>query len=81
MQKQKQKRIEQILEGNFDYENGMLDFSCAKIELSIKKGELYEGSFHVYAPEGLFVNGNVFYSDWRMECLTGEFSEIGRAHV
>ena len=74
MQKQKQKRIEQILEGNFDYENGMLDFSCAKIELSIKKGELYEGSFHVYAPEGLFVNGNVFSSDWRMECLTGEFS-------
>ena len=74
MQKQKQQRIEQILEGNFDYENGSLDFSCAKIELSIRKGEVYEGSFHVYAQEGVFVNGSVFSSDWRMECLTGEFS-------
>lgn len=76
MQEQKQKRIEQILKGNFDYENGSLDFSCAKIELSIRKGEVCEGSFHVYAQEGQFVNGSVFSSDWRMECLTGEFSGV-----
>ena len=69
-----QQIIGQILEGSFDYEKGSLDFSCAKIELSIKKGEWQEGAFHIYAPSGLFTNGMVSSSDWRMECLTQEFS-------
>ncbi len=68
-----QKIINQILEGNFDYENGSLDFSCSKIELSLKKGEVYEGSFHIYAPQGRFTGGSVLSSDLRMECVTGEF--------
>lgn len=68
-----QKIINQILEGNFDYENGSLDFSCAKIELSLKKGEVYEGSFHIYAPQGRFSSGTVLSSDLRMECVTKEF--------
>jgi len=69
-----QKIISQILEGNFDYENGSLDFSCEKIVLSLKRGQQCEGSFHIYAPPGLFTDGVVVSSDWRMECLTGEFS-------
>ncbi len=73
---QKQKRIRQILEGNFDYENGGLEFSCTKIELNIHKGEQYEGSFHIYGQEGLFTDGTVFSSDWRMECLAGEFTGV-----
>lgn len=68
-----QKIINQILEGNFDYENGSLDFSCAKIELSLSKGEVYEGSFHIFAPQGRFTGGTVLSSDLRMECVTGEF--------
>ena len=71
---QMQEIISQILEGSFDYGKGTLDFSCAKIELSIKKGEQQEGDFHIYAPQGLFTNGMVTSSDWRMECLTGEFT-------
>lgn len=70
---QKQKIIDQILEGNFKFENGSLDFSCSKIELSIQKGQQYEGSFHIYAPAGLYTDGTVQSSDWRMECLTKEF--------
>ena len=70
---QKQKVIDQILEGNFRFENGSLDFSCAKIELSIQKGQQYEGSFHIYGPAGLYTDGTVLSSDWRMECLTREF--------
>lgn len=73
---QKQKRIRQILEGNFGYENGGLEFSCTKIELNIRKGEQYEGSFHIYGQEGLFTDGTVFSSDWRMECLAGEFTGV-----
>ena len=54
------KIIDQILAGDFDYEKGSLDFSCAKIEFSIQKGQQYEGSFRIYAPAGLFTAGNVF---------------------
>ncbi len=66
--------INQILEGNFDYENGSLDFSCAKIELTLQKGMLYEGTFVITAAPGRFVNGFVYASDYRMECLTPEFT-------
>ena len=69
-----QKTIDQIREGNFDYGSGSLDFSCAKIEFAIRRGQQYEGSFHIYAPSGRFTAGRVFSSDWRMECLAGEFS-------
>ena len=68
-----QKIIDQILEGNFDYENGSLDFSCLKIDISLHRGENYEGSFRVYAPSGKYTTGSVTSSDLRMECLTGEF--------
>lgn len=68
-----QKIINQILEGNFYYENGSLDFSCAKIEISLNRGEVYEGSFRIYAPQGQFTGGTVLSSDLRMECMTGEF--------
>lgn len=68
-----QKIINQILEGNFDYENGSLDFSCAKIEISLHQGEQYEGSFRIFAPQGQFTSGTVISSDLRMECLAGEF--------
>ncbi len=70
-----QKIINQILEGNFDYENGSLDFSCAKIELSVQAGEQAGGSFRIFArSNGQPVNGSVMVSDWRMECLTKQFA-------
>lgn len=71
---QMQKIIDQILEGNFDYESGSLDFSCSKIEFAIQKGQQYEGSFRIHGPEGMFTTGTVLSSDLRMECLTEEFT-------
>lgn len=71
---QMQEIIGQILEGSFDHEKGTLDFSCAKIELSVQKGEQREGAFRISAPAGLYTNGMVVSTDWRMECLAGEFS-------
>ncbi|MCM1191033.1 MAG: DUF5717 family protein [Butyrivibrio sp.] len=68
-----QKLISQIMEENFDYENGSLDFSCAKIEISLNRGEVYEGSFRISAARGQFTNGSILSSDLRMECLTQEF--------
>lgn len=69
-----QKVISQIMEENFDYENGSLDFSCAKIELSLHRGEASEGSFRIYALQGQFTEGTVMSSDLRMECMTKEFA-------
>lgn len=68
-----QKIMNQILEGNFEYENGSLDFSCAKIELTLKKGEQCEGTFRILSTPGCFTSGTVISSDLRMECLTEEF--------
>ena len=65
--------VEQILENTYDYEKGTLDFSCTKLELELKQGESYEGSFVIYSPEGAYTKGYVSSTDLRMECLTQEF--------
>lgn len=65
--------IDRLLEGNFDYENGSLDFSCSKLELTIKKGESVEGSFTILTGGGRYTRGSVIPSDGRMECLTPQF--------
>lgn len=65
--------IDRLLEGDFDYENGSLDFSCSKLELNIKQGEKLEGSFQIFGEDGKYIRGNVISSDERMECLTTEF--------
>lgn len=65
--------IDRILEGNFEYENGSLEFSCTKLELTIKKGEVREGSFKILGENGRYTKGTVSTTDRRMECLTTEF--------
>lgn len=67
------KVVEQILEGDFDYDNGALDFSCSKIELQVRPGEDVEGSFQIYGDNGKMLEGEVYSSDPRMECLTTSF--------
>lgn len=44
-----QEIVAQILEGKYDYEISSLDFSCAKLEITMRKGEVCEGSFHIYS--------------------------------
>lgn len=69
-----QEIIDQILEGNFDYENGSLDFSCAKLEINISAGEVVEGSFFIHATPGRLTRGYINSTDLRMECLTPDFT-------
>ena len=66
--------VEQILEGKYDYETSSLDFSCAKVELTLHSGDICEGSFHVYTSGAGFTKGYVSTTDMRMECLTEEFT-------
>ncbi len=69
-----QQVIQPILDGNFDYEYGTLDFSCSKCELSLLPGDICEGSFTIDSAPGRLTNGYVTTSDLRMECLTPKFS-------
>lgn len=66
--------LNQILDNNFNYDNRYLDFSCTKIDISLTKSRIYEGSFHIYGPEGSYTHGNVFSSDRRLEILTKKFA-------
>ncbi len=65
--------VERLLNEEFDYERGSLDFSCPRLELTIEKGEIVEGDFTVYGFPGKLTKGHITTSDRRMECLTPEF--------
>lgn len=65
--------IEEIRNGNFNFDNGSLDFSCPRIEMSLLTDTVEEGSFSIYGPEGRVTEGYVVSSDLRMECITRGF--------
>ena len=67
-------QIGHILEGNFDYDSGSLDFSCTIIELDLRPGECYEGSFGIEVHGGGHTVGWIGSSDIRMECLTRDLT-------
>ncbi|MBQ6887890.1 MAG: hypothetical protein IJN54_10295 [Lachnospiraceae bacterium] len=66
--------IDRLLNGDFDYERGSLDFSCPRLELVINKGEILEDCFTVYGFPNKLTKGYITTSDMRMECLTPEFA-------
>ncbi len=67
--------ISQILEGNFVYETGNIEFSCSRIEIELEDSSVYEGEFSILAGlDGPF-NGKVTTSDHRMVCHNPEFDE------
>lgn len=69
-----QQIINEILEGNFDYDAGALDFSCARLELTLQAGTVQEGTFTITSHSGRPTQGFITSSDLRMECLTPNFS-------
>ena len=71
-----QEIIDRILGGNFDYENGSLEFSCSKIEISLSQGTAYEGSFHILSASDGYVKGSVISDHLRMECMTDQFTGV-----
>lgn len=65
--------IDEILDGKFHVDDGPLDFSCPRVELSLQADSVCEGSFFVYGPQGRMTEGRVAASDLRMECVTKRF--------
>ncbi len=66
--------IDKLLAGKFLYTARSLDFSTARVELSMAPGEVIEGSFTIFGPENAPVFGVITATDLRMEVLTPEFS-------
>ncbi len=68
-----QSAVDKILSGEFSQNTHSLDFSIPRIELSVRPGERYEGSFTVSGPEGMVIEGKVSTNRLRMRCLTEKF--------
>lgn len=67
--------IHQILEGNFEYETGNIEFSCSRIEIELEDSSVYEGEFSILAGLNRPFNGTVTTSDSRMICHNPQFDE------
>lgn len=59
-----------------DLEYGTLEFSVEEIVFSLKKGEIAEGSFVIYAPERMPAEGYVYSSMLQMQCPVEKFIGI-----
>ncbi len=68
-----QDAVTRILEGNFNNDVHSLDFSNPVIELSLREGENYEGSFTIFGQENEVTEGTVSSTRLRMKCLVNEF--------
>ena len=66
--------IDRILNGQFENTERSLSFSLPRLELTIKPGEISEGSFIIYGPKDKAVQGLIATSELRMEVLTADFS-------
>ena len=68
--------IENINNGQIDREFGTLVFSVISVEHTVLPGAVCEGSFSVTGSEHHLTEGYVYADDYRMECITREFSGV-----
>lgn len=66
--------IDRLLQGKYVYAQRNLDFSTARIELSIGQGEVTEGSFTIFGSDKSPVEGRISTTDIRMELVNDTFS-------
>ncbi len=68
------RRIEQLLNGKFEYEVLPPVFSVRNIRQKLKQGELLTGAFEVTAPEGKRMRGFLYSSNTRVKFDPPEFT-------
>jgi len=69
--------VERILEGKFNNNVRLLEFSSPVIELAVNPGEVYEGSFTIYGPEDVMTEGSISSTGLRMQPMTDTFYGSG----
>jgi len=70
------RRIEQLLNGIFEYEEGRIVIRPEKLELVGTPGAVLRGKFFIEGAEGQRVHGFLYPSDVRMICDPAEFHGI-----
>lgn len=68
------KVIDNLINGQLDRNFGTLTFSDSSIEISMVSGDVYEGSFSIYAASEGLAEGTVLCDDYRMEIIGSDFS-------
>ena len=72
-----EKHIERLIDGQFEYDRGVLEFSEQRIEIRLLPDETAEGSFKITGPADKPTEGIVSSTELRMEVLTPSFSGSG----
>ena len=60
--------LEKYILDSVDYEQGIIEFSSSKLEISIKKGEVFQGSFQVKNSLLKEMHAELFSSSLRLTC-------------
>ncbi len=58
--------LDRYIDGKFEYETGSLDFSCSRIEITLAKGENYEGEFTITCVGAERAEGYVLSTNHRL---------------
>lgn len=67
------KIIDKILQGQFENDGGTLDFSCQRLEITVKQGEIWKDSFRISVTSGCPAHGWIHTSSARMRVGLSEF--------
>ena len=70
------RRIEELMNGIYEYKTPDLLFSCDEIRAVVKPGEKFFGSFTIKNKEQKRIRGFLYSSDARVACEPREFSGI-----
>ena len=65
--------IADILDEKFQYETGAVDFSCPKLEITVKSGGTADGTFTIKTNENIETEGYVLTTGIRMQCDVDTF--------
>ena len=69
------RRIEELMNGIYEYKTPDLLFSCDEIRAVVKPGEKFFGSFTIKNKEQKRIQGFLYSSDARVACEPREFSK------
>lgn len=67
------KRLEELASGRFEYKEPILEFSVQRVELEVFEGSDDKGEFIITSQNHVPIQGVVYTSNSRMECLTPRF--------
>lgn len=67
------KRIQQLVNGTFEYARPILTLSTEKVEIEVLEGRDYTGDFVITSANRVPMKGVIYTSNPRMECLTPQF--------